>query len=157
MTSYYIIWIPLLEYTTTQHSAMSYQLQLEDLKGVVSDVCQSYYADLSEALEGKTREFARQLFQRDIISNSVMRSANYDDIMADYIAGLKLIDSSMEDVELHCRHLLESLDKLGEEPAKVSKELKKKWQEEVSKNFKGALFLVEEISKELFLIILYSI
>ena len=120
---------------------MSNQLQLEDLKGVVSDVCQSYYADLSETLEGKTLEFARQLFQSNIISNSVMRSANYDDIMADYIAGLKLIDSSKETVEIDCRHLLESLDKLGEEPAKVSKELKKKWQEKVSKNFKGGVFL----------------
>ena len=126
---------------------MSHQLQLEDLKTVVSDVCQSYYADLSEALEGKTLEFARQLFQRNIISNSVMRSANYDDIMADYIAGLKLIDSSKETVEIYCQHLLESLDKLGEEPAKVSKKLKKKWQEEVSKKCNGMFFLAEEISE----------
>ena len=102
---------------------MSHQLQLEDLKRVVSDVCQSYYSDLSEALEGKTREFARQHY---IIANPVMRSANYDDIIDNYITGLKWIDSSKETVEIYCRYLLESLDKLREEPAKVSKKLKKK-------------------------------
>ena len=126
---------------------MSHQLQLEDLKRVVSDVCQSYYAVLSKALRGKTREFAQQLFQRDIITKPVMKSADYDDIMRNFDAGLEMIDDSKENVELHCRQLLESLDKLEGEPAKVSKELKKKWQEEVSKKFNGLFFLVEEISE----------
>ena len=126
---------------------MSYRLQLEDLKRVVSGVCQSYYTVLSEALRGKTREFAQQLFQRDIITKPVLKSADYDDIMRNFDAGLGMIDDSKETVELHCRHLLESLDKLEGEPAKVSKELKKKLQEEVSKKFNGLFFLVEEISK----------
>ena len=126
---------------------MSHQLQLEDLKRVVLDVCQSYYAVLSKALRGKTREFAQQLFQRDIITKPVMKSADYEDIMQNFDAGLEMIDDNKENVELHCRHLLESLDKLEGEPAKVSKELKKKWQEEVSKKFNGLFFLVEEISK----------
>lgn len=82
---------------------MSHQLQLEDLKRVVSDVCQSYYAVLSEALRGKTREFAQQLFQRDIITKPVLKSADYayDDIMRNFDAGLEMIDDS-KDVELHC-------------------------------------------------------
>ena len=126
---------------------MSHQLQLEDLKRVVLDVCQSYYAVLSEALTGKTREYAQQLSQRDIITEPIVKSADYDDIVRNFDAGLEMIDDSKENVELHCRHLLESLDKLEGEPAKVSKELKKKWQEEVSKKFNGMFFLVEEISE----------
>ena len=96
---------------------------LKAYKRAVISVIQSQYADLSSVLHERTMaRFVEKAFTVDLISEPVMRSENYDEIISEFTTGLRLKMSVVE-VQTDCYHLIEILKDLRGPSASTGRNL----------------------------------
>ena len=85
---------------------------LKRMKQVVRNVMSNCYANLSESLSGCSSDFANKMLSEQLITDSVMRRADFNDIIRDYKAGINTIFKYTE-LQTYCSKLLDVLRSLG--------------------------------------------
>ena len=103
---------------------------LKRMKQVVRNVMSNCYADLSESLSGCSSDFADKMLSEQLITDSVMRRADFKDIIGDYKAGINTIFKYTE-LQRYCSKLLDVLRSLGGPAQRVADYL----ESELNKSF----------------------
>ena len=85
---------------------------LKRMKQVVKNVISNCYANLSESLSGCLSDFANKMLSEQLITDSVMRKADFNEIIGDYKAGISTIFKYTE-LQGYCSKLLDVLRSLG--------------------------------------------
>ena len=73
---------------------------------------QKQYAKLHDCLEGVMPTFAKKLYEKGLISESVMKSKNYDNIVTEFLQGLQFLTSN-ESLNERCHLFIEVLCEMG--------------------------------------------
>ena len=82
------------------------------MKQVIKNVISNCYAKLSESLSGCSSDFANKMLSEQLIIDSVMRKADFNEIIGDYKAGISTIFKYTE-LQGYCSKLLDVLRSLG--------------------------------------------
>ena len=88
----------------------------------VKDVFTNNIARLNTLLQDSINEFAREMLQEQLISDSVARNPNYKTIVDNFLSKLSFM-TEKEEIEQHCGKFLKVLQNVGEQGA--SKNMKK--------------------------------
>ena len=99
---------------------------LEKYKKAVKKEFDACYAKLSSVVEGSMQKFAEKARAADLISMSVMRSKNFDNIANDFLAGLDFKDRVL-DIQQHCQCFIDILEDLGGPAVDAAKHLSIRW------------------------------
>ena len=99
---------------------------LEKYKKAVEKEFNSSYADLSSALECSMEMFVEKAHAADLISESVMKSKNFDKIAKEFLAGLNFKDREL-DIQQHCQCFIDILEDLGGPAGDAAKHLSIRW------------------------------
>ena len=99
---------------------------LKKYKKAVKNEFNSCYAKLSSALEGSMQKFAEKARAADLISVSVMKSRNFDNIATDFLAGLDFKDRVL-DIQEYCQCFIDILEDLGGPAVDAAKHLSIRW------------------------------
>ena len=119
---------------------------LKAYKRAVISVIQSQYAVLSSVLhETNMDRFVKEAFAVDLISEPVMRSKNYDEIISEFTTGLRLKGSVVE-VKRDCNHLIRILKDLCGAPASAGRNLDVKLSH-LDSMLSGEIHLLLQMSK----------
>ena len=106
---------------------------LKRMEQVIKNVMRDCHTILSDSLSGSLSDFASKMLSKRLITDSVMKKEDFNDIIGEYKAGVSTILNYTE-LQRYCSKLLDVLRSLGG-PAKgaanyLESELNKSFQEE---------------------------
>ena len=99
---------------------------LKKYKKAIFKELQSHYDNLSSVLEGCMPEFAKKAYAADLISEPVMKSRNFDSIISQFRAKLKL-KHNISEIKQHCTRFIDILEEIGGPAVDAAKELSLRW------------------------------
>ena len=119
---------------------------LKRMKQVVRNVMSNCYANLSESLSGCSSDFANKMLSEQLITDSVMRRADFNDIIRDYKAGINTIFKYTE-LQKYCSKLLDDvLRSLGGPGQRAADYLESELNKSFQAKFGHCLFQITEES-----------
>ena len=116
-----------------------YPDNLKRMKQVVKNIISNCHDKLSESLSGSSSDFANKMLSEQLITDSVMRKADFNEIIGDYKAGISTIFKYTE-LQGYCSKLLDVLQSLGGPAQRAADYLESEFNKSFQEKFGHFLF-----------------
>ena len=109
------------------------------MKQVIKSVMSNCYDILLESLSGCLSDFANKMLSKQLITETVMKKAEFNDIIGDYKAGMSTIFKYTE-LQEYCSKLLDVLRSLGGPAKRAADHLESELNKSFQAEFEHCLF-----------------
>ena len=117
------------------------EVDIPELKQLLSDVLDKYYAKLHDASIGAIHELARLMFQCGLVSRDVLTKPDYEEMIKSFRSTLDW-DETQTDLEKDCKRFIDSLIQIGGPARKAGEKIASDWMN-VAKQHLGIDFKVD--------------